>query len=33
MWPDNDEPGRKAMHIIAACLVKAGVEDIKMVVP
>ena len=33
VWPDNDEPGRKAMHIIAACLVKAGVEDIKMVVP
>lgn len=32
LWPDNDEPGRKAMRIIAVCLRKAGVEDVKMVV-
>ena len=31
LWPDNDGPGLEAMRIVAACLVKAGVEDIKMV--
>jgi hypothetical protein len=32
LWADKDDPGHEAMRVVAARLVKAGVEDVKMVV-